>query len=576
MSSWQWLYNGIWVDCTPKNTVILQERHETPSLKMMFLVNEFGELWGSPEDGAMKFRVHGTDEETRSKVRIAPKPGECTLFQVHDGAAVRYIPPEACGYLFENDKPSVEQKECLIGTEKYVAKEGELYQQIDGILRKARYTPSGLSWGQFDQLTKTRYSWEFKGPFRWERIQTAIQKTCDEATPENATYLQQLFSQFDQTSDDTEYGPYQFDDFLSSLGRIDLALKVMDNYHSQSVNEWQSFSPFTNMRIENARSSGRPCVIIEAKGQQYMILFESGTGASGADPVVVRPMRYQKIRESIEEQYEESAMAERQQEMSTLFDLLTEYEISPRGFLVMVAENEEWQMTLPIAIRPQIVRIINAIQNGSNLSTRLQQFMPPLLEKFKECDIRLSTEERTNPTQLCSSVVTTLKGGLCVPPGTHYTWKTMIKFIWEHQSWNFEGPLGPCDICTEQSARLNHCGNSHACLKCWVSALVKTNFTCPFCRQDVVEKGLVLSTAVTQQGHKRKRVVQTQTKTKTVNELLQIIHQKYNKVNTKTSFGMRKWFTILLRCELVNIQQRPKDDQAFKSFKDAMKLFKLI
>ena len=575
MSSWQWLYNGIWVDCTPRNTDILQERQLTPSLEMLFLANDFGELWGSPEEGTMKFRVHDTDEESMSKVRIAPNLGECKLFQVNDGTP-RYLTPEACGHLFENDKPSTEQKECQIGTEKYVAKDGELYQQIDGILIKKRYTPSGLSWGQFGQLTKTRYSWEFKGAFRWERMRAAVQKTCDESTPENATYLRHLFSHFDPTTDDTEYGPFQFNDYLSTLGRIDLALLVMDNYHGQSDTTWSSFGPFTNMRIENARSSGRPCVVIKVRGYEYMILFDSGTGASGAGPVVIRTMRYQKIRESIEEQFEESEMAACQPEMATLFGLLQECEISPRAFLRMVAENEEWQSILPADIRPKIERIINLIQRGSNLSTRLQQFMPPLLEKFKECDLRLSTEERTNPTQLCSSVVETLKGGMSVPPDVNYNWKTMIKFIWEHQSWNFEGPMGPCDICTEQSARLRHCGNSHACLKCWVETLVKTNFTCPFCRQDVVEKGLVLSSAVAHHGHKRKRATVSDSKTKSIGELLTVIHQKYTKVNTKTSFGMRKWFTILLRCNLVNIHQRPKDDQAFKNFKDAMKLFKLL
>ena len=582
MTSWQWLYNGIWVDCIPKNSTILQERHETPALEKLFIVNDFGELWGSPEEGVMKFRVHDTDEETRSKVRISPNSGECTLFKVSDGEGFRDIPPEACGHLFDNDKPSIEHKEYISGTEKYVSKDGELYQQINGILMKKRYTASGLSWGQFGQLTTTRYSWEFKGPFRWERIRGAVQKTCGEVSPENATYLRHLFSHFDPMSDDTEYGPYQFDDFLSSMGRVDLALLVMDNYHAQPGNDWQSFSPLTNMRIENARSSGRQCVVIKARGHEYMILFDSGTGASGGGPVIIRTMRYQKIRESIEEQFEESEMAAGQQEMTLLFDLLHQCEISPRDFLRMVSENEEWQTTLPIEIRPKIIGIVNAMQTGSNLSTRLQQFMPPLLEKFKECDIRLSTEERINSTRLCSSVVETLKEGMSVPPNVNYNWKTMINFIWEHQSWNIEGPMGPCDICTEQSARLKHCGNSHACLKCWVSALVKTNFTCPFCRQDVDERGLILSTPVTHQGHnthqghKRKRVVYQDVETKSVDELLSIIHQKYNKVNTKTSFGMRKWFTILLRCNLVNVHQRPQDDQAFKSFKDAMKSFKLL
>ena len=574
---WQWLYNGFWVDCQPQNSSILQERLERPSLNELTITNDFGELWGSPEEETMKFKIHQGQEYTRTKVRLAPNPGECTLFQVSDGEGFRHLPPEACAQLFENDKPTFQPKECVVGTEKYVSKDGELYQQIDGILIKKRYMASGLSWGQFEQLTKTRYHWEFQGPFRWERVRDAVHKTCGDVSAENSTKLRHLFSHFSPGPDDTEYGPYQFNDFLCSLGRVELALLVMDNYHAQPGNVWQSFSPITNMRIENARSSGRQCAIVKARGHEYMILFDSGTGASGSGPVVIRPTRYQKIRESIEEQFEENEMATYQQEMAVLIGLLQETGLSHSDFIrVYLDEPDAWQDQLPIEIRPKVIEIVNAMGSSANPTTRLQQFMPPLLEKFKECDIRLSTEEHTDTKQLCSSVVETLKGGLSVPPNVNYTWKTMITFIWEHQSWNFEGPLGQCDLCSETCARLRHCGNNHACLKCWVSTLVETKFTCPFCRQDVVEKELMLSPATTQKGHKRKRQADLPQSTQSINELLSTIHQKYNKVNTKTSFGMRKWFTILLRCNLVNVHQRPKDDQALKSFKDAMKLFKLL
>jgi len=582
MSTWQWLYQGNWIDCTPENTEALEQRKQTPSLENLFLINTFGELWGSPESGTIKFRVHGDAEETRSKVRIAPNSGECTLFQLKDGPAVRIIPPGPCSLLFEDDKPSIPRRECSIGTERYVAEEGQLYHLMDGVLIAQQYRDSELSWGQFEQMTQSQYSWEFKGPFRWERMREAVQKTCAELPVDSAARLQLLFSHFDPMVDATEYGPYQFDDFLSTMGEVDLAFQLMEKYHSQDTRQWQKFSPVTNARIENARSSGRPVAIIQVRGQTYMIIFDAGSGASGGGPVVVRTTRYQKILESIEEQFQESQRGSNRQCLKELFELLQQHDIEPREFLrATIANPNDWQLAIDPEIRQEATRIMGQLDNmasGANLSTRIQQFMPMLLQKFKECEVRLSLEEENNPTKLCPRVMATLKEGMCVPPGLQFEWRTMIKFIYKYQCWKLEGPPGQCDICASSAVQLTHCGSSSACMKCWTSTLVKTKFTCPFCRQDIGEGSLKLyveiAKPVTSQGVKRKRATQF----KGAKALLDIIHEDklYKDVTKKTSFGMRKWFTILLRRGLVNIHQRPDTDQQVKSFESAMILFKLL
>tara|TARA_B110000046_G_C12793088_1_gene313926 strand:- start:295 stop:573 length:279 start_codon:yes stop_codon:yes gene_type:complete len=79
-------------------------------------------------------------------------------------------------------------------------------------------------------------------------------------------------------------------------------------------------------------------------------------------------------------------------------------------------------------------------------------------------------------------------------------------------------------------------------------------------------------------NRKRKRKTEmTVTKMNYVN-ILDIVKKDnlYKDISEDTSFAMRKWFTILLRRGLVNIHQRPKNDQASKKFKDAVKIFKLV
>lgn len=581
MSQWQWLYGGVWSDCSPDNNKTLRERYLMPTLECITLTNDYGVLWGVPETHNMLFRMHDDIDEVQTKIRRGPKPGECILFQIKDGPITRIIPPLASAQLFTDGKASSSRQEVMVGTEIFMAENGILSQKMNGEWVRRRFDDSGLSHDQFEDLTRSRYSWEFKGPFRWERMQLSVKKTCAEISSDHADFLLQTFSDFSPTDDVTEYGPYQFDDYLTSIGEVGLAIKLMENYHSIELERWRPCSASTTARIERSRSEDNSAELIRVHGQTYMIIFDSGAGASGAGPAVVRPMRYQKILESIEEQYQGN---DRRETMSNLFDLLIANDINPRVFLTAtISQPGTWQEMVPESVRTEIITMTAHLHGdgpSNNLSTRLQQFMPTLLQKFQECEMRLSVHEHAPVKKLCASVCKTLKTGMCVPASVTATWKELIYFIVRQHSWNCEGPQSICDICSERKVCLSHCGNNRACLRCWSSTLVKTCFTCPFCRGGVgtdMLKTANCAPCVRNTG-KRKRVAHEEVATtKSASELLKVIHKSelYKNVSEKTSFSLQKWFIILLRQKLVNIHQRPKDDQASKSFIDAMKIFKL-
>ena len=95
------------------------------------MVNDYGELWGTPEQLTMKFRIHGDDDETRSMIRRAPVGASAKIFEVKDGPVRRIIPPEASNVLFKNNEPSQEECSVSLGTEKYMAKDGRLFMKKD-------------------------------------------------------------------------------------------------------------------------------------------------------------------------------------------------------------------------------------------------------------------------------------------------------------------------------------------------------------------------------------------------------------------------------------------------------------
>ena len=105
---------------------------------------------------------------------------------------------------------------------------------------------------------------------------------------------------------------------------------------------------------------------------------------------------------------------------------------------------------------------------------------------------------------------------------------------------------------------------------------------CPFCRETIDEKSLKLSI----QKRKRTTTKQMNISTKrnkknryTTTQILEKIHnldQKYSDIKETSNEPMRNWFTILLRCKLIQIGQMPRNIQGKQSFKKAMKLFHLI
>lgn len=583
---WQWLYQGNWINCSEGNNQTLQKRYSTPSMEKIYLVNAFGEIWGTTEDNKLKFRIHGDDEETHTMVRMAPRDNECSIMHIEEaGGNVRIIPPSVCSQLFDGELPSATPCECESGTEKFISKDGKIYQQKEGTLVQVEIGNSGLSWGEYDELTKSRYTWEFNGPFRWERMRAAVNKTCGDLEDETkAARLLEIFSNFDPTEDMTEYGPYQFDDYLISRGELELSILLMENFHAVEQDGWKAFDPITNVKIERARNSNRPMAAVRARGHIYMLVFDAGAGASGCDPILIRPGRYQKILESIEEQYEASILRDRRGNMHKMFDLLMINNINPRDFLMRAITNREsFSDSLPETIRSEVVEIMSGFERevSSNFSTYVQQFMPPLMQKFKECDVKLAMKEHITTRNLCPLVADTLKGGLRVPTNLKVGWKELIRFILKTQSWKTSSfPTNVCDICGDQESTLTHCGTNKACLKCWTSTLESTKFTCPFCRQDIKQGDLVLSAPPVKkrENRKRKRNTAASSKKYSVKSILEIIQKDelYKDITEDTSFGMRKWFTILLRRGLVNIHQTPTAPQVSKPFKDVVKIFKLV
>ena len=587
MAQWQYLFDGHWLPISQTYTNVLDKRYERPSLDTLSLKMDFGTLFGVPETREMSFRVFGDHESTRSRIRRGPEPNELSVVEVKDGDYPRILSTECREKLFKDDgTPKEERLEHVDGSERFVCEGGDIFQEIDGTLLNRTYENSGLTKGQMDDITKTSYSWQFKGPFRWERMRTAVQQTCDHVTTEKAVLLRHLFSGFDPTEDTTEYGPSQFGDYLSQNDEIELAIAVMDNYHQISCDNWYSFSAMTSARIENARSSNRPMVIVKVKGHMYMLLFDSGSGASGAGPVLIRPMRYQKILETIEEQFEASSnnSVARRGLQEELYNILVSNGQNPSIFLVHALQEARPYSILPDSIQEEVGRIMNAIRDASvsegGLSTRIQQFMPALLEKFKECEVRLSSNPSCKPKKLALKIARTLKTGLSVPKSYKCDWRTMIEFINQEQAVSHTGAVSTCDICMGRAPTLKHCGTSSACLKCWVAAAVSTNMSCPFCRQDIKPGQLKLQSP-TRVNQKRKRVSSASSgchKTNTIETILNRIRedQLYKDIVPETSFAMKKWFVILLRRGLVKIHQRPNCDQAAKSLKDAAKIFKLM
>jgi hypothetical protein len=448
---------------------------------------------------------------------------------------------------------------------------------------------STVSMEQFRTMTQTRYQWEFNGPFREERMRQAVLITAAELESTEQRTLQRMFSQFDPDLDMTEHGSCQFNDFLCTHGLSKLACQLMDNYHSIPLNGWRAFDRATNSQIEKFRRHGHSNCVVDVRGQQYMLLFDSGGGDSGQPPVLIRPERYNRILDNIENEVRRSATDE-------LANMLEEHDLDIEDiFCTGVNEiiGEGLSAIAAISTPEEKVRFINAVRRithpEDDIATRLQHFLPILLEKYKEGEVRLSNQEQLYPKRLCSHIAATVDTGLAIPHSHRLfcaSFPELIQFIQETQSWvrtdADDSQKSSCHICLmDDCYTLNHCGSARACLKCWVDTLVRTNTNCPFCRQEVQEghlKGVTTqqTTNIFTAAHVRKK--QRRKRFNSVVAVLDTIKQdsRYENTTLQTTAAARQWFTILVRCKIIELSQLNKCDESVHTLESILQKFQVL
>tara|TARA_B110001452_G_scaffold132975_1_gene110559 strand:- start:2254 stop:3849 length:1596 start_codon:yes stop_codon:yes gene_type:complete len=501
---WQYLIGEEWIDCTAENSKLLSNRLKNPTLEPIFLQNDKGIIWGDPETQQMKFRLNdelGNAQNTA--LRIGIKETEEAIHVVeyinldNDVESHILIPPKAQELLSHINHPNSDRLDVKVGPDCLVAQNGNIYMKTAGnTLVRCRYGITNLSYSQFREMTRARFSWMFQGPFRTNRMHRAVRKLGLTLPPDESLVLHDLFDRvFDPNDEEaTEYGPFQFQDFLISREKFGLATQLMDQFHTIAAEDWQPFSLVQNAKIEAHRKNNLPGVKLTIGGVVYMIVFDSGAGSSGSNAVLIRPSRYNKILTGIEEQFQEDSLRD-------LFAALTEIGFNPVDFV----HNIDAEEMLTSEQKKTIIPLLHKVQHPTRyMGTRIQQLMPTLLDKFKECNIKMSTEEAINEKKLCPKIFSTLYSGLSVPLGAHHTFKEMISFIHQQQSWIVPEvgiSIRQCDICldSEMPCVLTHCGQNGACLKCWADSLIENNMTCMFCRQNVVSGSLkiLVNTEVT-------------------------------------------------------------------------------
>lgn len=543
MRQWQWFYAGRWLDCSQQNQQLLEQRHTEPTVDPLCIVEAVGEISGN--NHRFVFRVHGDDQYIQTLIRKGPSASDGPIF-----AANGKIIPRV---LFKYGKPSKKRIAVDFGTEHWVAEKNKLYEKIDGVLRPLPYLKTDISKWQCKERHQTRFQWEFNGSFRCERMRKVVASIPG---------LQELYDAFDPTFEAMEHGAYQFNDFLSSRGHDGFAVAVMEKFYAQDVEDWRKFGADTNAKIERARESGLLLVSITARGHDYVLVFDSGGGASGQPPVLIRPGRYELILSSIEENVSRHAFR-------ALFAVIEDISITVPlpAFIRELLEHPQLTLDRHVepALHPRLLQLVKQIHNiGATVATQLQSLLPSLLEKYKECDIRQSTTETLTPKRLEAALRHTLMTGLrsTVP------FPALIRHIRDEQCWTLKPGTNNCDICqSSKMLTLGHCGSAGACLKCWVDSLCKTNMSCPFCRTIVKESQLILKQATqTAMTRKRKRTLSFNSE----EEILSQIRKIYTDVKLEDSESMRKWFTILLRTGVIQNGQLPTNLQAKKSLRHAL------
>jgi len=561
------------VPCTSENQAKLDRRVAEPSVEPLVLCNPFGRISGRLGPGCMYFRMTGDDEDIRTFVRKGPEEDESPVYAIVERGVRRVLPYEVGRQLFHNGNPMQTLVEVSSGTEHYVAKNRRLFKSSNGSLSPVNWELTDMSKYNYEKTTRTRYKWEFKGAFRWERVRAAVSRVA--AALDDSSALDEAFASFDPELDMTEHGPYQFCDYLVAQEQSELAIRVMDVYHANEPTDWIPFDAVTNSIIENARSEGRPMAPLMVRGHQYVLVFDSGSGASGQPPVVIRPLRYERLLSSIEENVGRN-------QMRVLFEALQEVGCNPRLFLMAVmVDQSAIERILPVEAQDRIRQLLSN-QSSVNLATALQSQLPPLLEKYKECEVRMSVSENLNPKPLATSIKMTLATGLRVPGHLRQhceTFGELIDHIYEHQAWDLGEGKHTCDICSAKTVVLGgHCGSAKACLKCWTDSLHANRMKCPFCRQEVDDAQLTVVSSPPQRAarvsNKRKRRVEFAN----AEEALQQIHRDklYAHYKLDDNQPMRKWFTVLMRSGMLKNGQLPRNMQAKKSLRTALREFNIL
>ena len=508
---WQYLIGEKWHDCTTENSKLLSFRRNNPTLEPIFLQNDKGILWGNPETRQMKIRLNDDLDAQDTALRIGIKETEEAIHVVeyinldNDVESHILIPPKAQELLSHINQPNSDRLDVNVGPDCLVAQNGNIYMKTAGnTLVRCRYGITNLSYSQFREMTSSRFSWMFQGPFRTNRMHRAVRELGETLPADESLVLYDLFDRvFDPNDEEaTEYGPFQFQDFLiSTRGKFGLATQLMDQFHTIAAEDWQPFSLVQNAKIESHRKKELPGVKLTIGGVVYMIVFDSGAGSSGENAVLIRPSRYNKILTSIEEQFQEESLRD-------LFAALTEIGFNPVEFV----QNTDAEEMLTSEQKETIIPLLHKVQHPTRyMGTLIQQLMPRLLDKFKECNIKMSTEEAINEKKLCPKIFSTLPTGLSVPLGARHTFKEMISFIHQQQSWIVPEvgiSIRQCDICldSEMPCVLTHCGQNGACLKCWADSLMENNMTCMFCRQKVISGSLQISLDPTKEKPKPEKL----------------------------------------------------------------------
>ncbi len=594
MIHWQYLRGLTWVSCSNTNSHLLTARRAEPSMEPLYLINSDGELWGSPEQKkSMKFRAHQDSTELVSSVRPTPPSNEQTLYLA--GLNFEHhvlLPFYACRKLFEESaeepRPKWSRTSVTVGTEVYIAERGQLWTEQHGGMVRLTWKQSMVSKDQFESRTQSRYHWEFNGPFREERMRQAVVMTAAALESSDQRTLQRMFARFDPDQDVTEHGSSQFNDFLCAHGLDKLACQLMDNYHRIPLNGWQAFDRHTNCQIERFRHQNHSNCIVDIRGRRYMLLFDSGAGGSGQPPILIRPERYSCILNSIEDQVYRTAV----KELAGMIDVYgLDIDDLVRTGLSEITRTGALEFAA-VAAPEERVRIMDAVRRITHpedyITTHIQQLMPVLLEKYKEGEVRLSNQEQLCPKRLCVKVASTIDTGLTIP-SVHRrfcaSFKELIQFIEKTQSWVWshddDRQRTTCDICLDDDSHtLNHCGTAKACLKCWVDSLVRTNMGCPFCRQEVKEGQLkgITTTPVLQTNTASAPKKQRTKCFNSVDAVLDRIKQdnRYQSTTLQTTAAARQWFTILVRCKVIEMSQLNKCDDSIHTLGSIIQKFQVL